>query len=76
MPAAGQYLIAIPVYDGVDLLDVSAPYELFSTTPAPPFFSGDPSVAKPPVYTPGAGSTCNCTLAESIANVLKRTGPS
>ena len=26
----GQYVIGIPVYDGVDLLDVAAPYELFS----------------------------------------------
>lgn len=30
MPAPGQFLIAIAVYDGVDLLDVSAPYELFN----------------------------------------------
>ncbi|WP_327437779.1 DJ-1/PfpI family protein [Pseudomonas donghuensis] len=44
--------------------------------PCPPFTSGDPSVAKPPVYTPGAGNTCNTALAETIANVLKRTGPS
>ena len=27
---SGQYFIGIPVYDGVDLLDVAAPYELFS----------------------------------------------
>ncbi|MGZ9668267.1 DJ-1/PfpI family protein [Pseudomonas sp. GNP014] len=44
--------------------------------PRPPFTSGDPSVAKPPVYTPGAGRTCDSALAETIALVLKRTGSS
>jgi cyclohexyl-isocyanide hydratase len=44
--------------------------------PCPPFTSGDPSVAKPPVYTPGAGRTCDTALAETIANVLKRKGSS
>lgn len=45
--------------------------------PAPPFTSGDPSVAQPPVYTPGAGRTCDFTgMAATIANVLKRKGSS
>lgn len=65
MPAPRQYLIAIAVYNGVDLLDVSAPYERFNWmariesqhNPAPPFTSGDPCVAQPPVYAPGAGRT-------------------
>src|SRR5450830_251493 len=30
MSTPGQYLIAIPVYNGVDLLDISTPYELFN----------------------------------------------
>ncbi len=30
MSASERYLIGIPVYDGVDLLDLSAPYELFN----------------------------------------------
>ncbi|UVK96723.1 DJ-1/PfpI family protein [Pseudomonas sp. B21-048] len=45
--------------------------------PDPPFNSGDPSVAHPPVYTPGAGSTCDFSgMAATIANVLKRKGSS
>jgi cyclohexyl-isocyanide hydratase len=40
--------------------------------PRPPFTSGDPSVAKPPISTPGAGRTCDTDLAETIADVLKR----
>jgi len=45
--------------------------------PAPPFTSGDPSVARPPVYTEGSGRNCDFTgMAETIANVLKRRGSS
>jgi cyclohexyl-isocyanide hydratase len=45
--------------------------------PDPPFDSGDPSVARPPVYTPGTARTCEFDgMATTIAEVLKRTGPS
>ncbi|MGE7957511.1 DJ-1/PfpI family protein [Pseudomonas sp. NPDC089530] len=43
--------------------------------PCPPFDSGDPSVARPPVYTAGDGSTCASSgMAETIAHVLKGRG--
>jgi cyclohexyl-isocyanide hydratase len=45
--------------------------------PDPPFNSGDPSVAQPPVYTPGTARTCEFDgMATTIAGVLKRTAPS
>jgi transcriptional regulator GlxA family with amidase domain len=41
--------------------------------PLPPFDSGDPSVARPPVYTPGQDSTCAIAdMAATIAQVLAR----
>lgn len=41
--------------------------------PCPPFNSGDPSVAKPPVYTPGEDDTCAFPdMASTIARVLAR----
>ncbi|UVM52884.1 hypothetical protein LOY38_13060 [Pseudomonas sp. B21-015] len=43
--------------------------------PCPPFTRGDPSVARPPVYTPGAGSTCEFSgMAETVTQVLKSKG--
>jgi transcriptional regulator GlxA family with amidase domain len=41
--------------------------------PSPPFNSGDPSVARPPAYTPGEDSACAMSgMAETIARVLAR----
>ncbi|MGY2199473.1 DJ-1/PfpI family protein [Pseudomonas gingeri] len=43
--------------------------------PCPPFNSGDPSVAEPPVYTPGDASRCDVSgMAGTIAQVLRRRG--
>ncbi|KAF0812254.1 Isonitrile hydratase [Andreprevotia sp. IGB-42] len=39
--------------------------------PKPPFNDGDPSVARPPIYTPGEDSSCDITgMAATIASVL------
>jgi cyclohexyl-isocyanide hydratase len=41
--------------------------------PRPPFDSGDPSVARPPVYTPGEDRACAIPgMADTIARVLER----
>jgi transcriptional regulator GlxA family with amidase domain len=42
--------------------------------PCPPFNDGDPSVATPPVYTPGSDSTCSIPgMAETISKVLNNS---
>ncbi|MFC3943307.1 hypothetical protein CCU68_10360 [Pseudomonas gingeri NCPPB 3146 = LMG 5327] len=89
MPVPGRYLIAIPVYNSVDLLDealeiiakissdtVAQKVQLnIQYNPCPPFNSGDPSVAEPPVYTPGDASRCDISgMAGTIAQVLRRRG--
>lgn len=39
--------------------------------PQPPFNAGDPSVAQPPIYTPGEDSTCTSPgMADTIRKVL------
>jgi cyclohexyl-isocyanide hydratase len=40
--------------------------------PDPPFDSGDPSTARPPVFNPGDGSTCMPGLAKVIHEIVQR----
>ncbi|PCR94512.1 hypothetical protein CP336_21730 [Pseudomonas fluorescens] len=76
MPAPGQYLIAIAVYDGVDLLDVSVPYQPFNCM-APVESQHDPATSPRPVQLNSLDGPAIATGdGMTIVSVLKRTAPS
>lgn len=65
----GLYIIGLLAGDDVaKAVQLNIQYQ-----PRPPYNSGDPSVATPPIYTPGEDSTCAIPdMASTIAQVLAR----